>query len=225
MNINQLNKILILSALAFFMNCEAKPEKETYGFTNDDFNVALLGVLSNVNMIDNGDGTITDTSFRLTWQKCSYGQVFRSAQNDCQGATVGSVLNPQDPYRYGAKVVSYCDSRTHACNRVAPPQILISVSEIAIAGTSEAFNACNALGNGYRVPNAYELERLTATGRNGVLARFPNTVEGLYWSSLSEVTDIPGETALAVSFDRQTFGEEKKIIKTDRNYVRCVKSY
>ncbi len=217
--------ILLISVIGFLLNCEAKPDKETFGFTNDDFSVALLGVLSNANMVDNSDGTITDTNFRLMWQKCSFGQVYRRTQNDCQGAVTGSVLNPQDPYRYGAKTVAFCDSRTHACNRVAPPQTLIASSEIAIVGTSEAFNACNALGNGYRVPNPAELQRLTATGRNGVLARFPSTVEGDYWSNLSEVTDFPGETAITISFDRQTFGDEKKTVKTDRNYLRCVRSY
>lgn len=223
---NKYYKLILLLALAAFLgNCEAKPEKETFGFTNDDYNVALLGVVSNVNMIDNLDGTITDLNVRLIWQKCSYGQVYRSANNDCQGAISGSVLNPQDPYRYGARTVAFCDSRTHACNRVAPPQTLIATSEIGIVGTSEAYKACDSLGNGFRVPNPYELQRLTVTGRNAVLARFPNTVEGEYWSNLSEVTDLPGETAITISFDRQTFGEEKKTVKTDRNYLRCVKNY
>ncbi len=221
--------ILLLAFGAIFWNCEAKPEKETFGFTNDDYNVALLGVISNVNMIDNTNGTITDTNLRLIWQKCSFGQVYRSATNDCQGAVTGSVLNPQDPYRYGAKTVAFCDSRTHACNRIAAPQTLIAISEIAIVGSSEAYNACNSLvidsSGGYRVPNPYELQRLTATGRNAVLARFPNTVEGEYWSNLSEVTDFPGETAISISFDRQSFGEERKTVKTTRNYLRCVKSY
>lgn len=222
---NIYNPIILISLTLFLFNCEAKPVEEKFGFTADEFNVALLGVVSNVNMVDNGDGTVNDVNLRLQWQKCSFGQVFRVAQNDCQGASAGSVLNPQDPYRYGARTVAYCDSRTHACNRVAPPQILIPVSEIAISGSSEAYNACNSLGNGYRVPSPYELQRLTVTGRNAVLARFPNTVEGDYWSVLSEVTDFPGETAITISFDRQSFGVEKKTIKTDRNYLRCVRNY
>lgn len=224
MKMNQYYLFLILFTMALLVNCEAKPVEEKFGFTADEYNTVLLGVLSNAGMTDNGS-TVLDPAARLEWQKCSFGQVYRAAQNDCQGAISGSVLNPQDPFRYGARLVAFCDSRTHACNKVAPPQTLVAVSEIAIVGSSELFNACNVLGGGYRVPNPYELQRLTVTGRNAVLARFPSTVEGEYWSSWSEVTDLPGETAVAISFDRQSFGEEKKVVKTERNFARCVRSY
>ncbi|MDZ4725387.1 MAG: DUF1566 domain-containing protein [Leptospira sp.] len=222
---NRYNILLILFTAALFLNCEAKPVEEKFGLTADEFDIALLGIVSNTGMVDTGFGTIIDNGAKLEWQKCSYGQVYRGSTNDCQGALGGSVLNPLDPYKYGAKQVAYCDSRTHACNKVAPPQTLVSISEIAIVGSSELFAACASYGSGYRVPNPYELQRLTVGGRNALLARFPHTVEADYWSSWSELTDYEGTTAISISFDRESFGEERKGIKTDRNYVRCVKNY
>lgn len=216
--------ILSLLALTFFMNCEAKTPVDKFGLTPDEYSVALLGVISNIGMVDNGAGSVLDTTIRLEWRKCSVGQVFRAASNDCQGRTQGSALTPLDQFRYGAGQFAYCTSRTHACNRVGIPQVLVGASEVGIAGTSELFSACN-LGDNWRVATSLELLRLTATGRNAVLARFPSTVEGTYWSGWSEETDLPGETAKAVSFDRESFGEEKKLIKTDRNYARCVRNY
>ncbi|GBF50220.1 hypothetical protein LPTSP4_17440 [Leptospira ryugenii] len=217
--------VSILLPLLLLLNCEAKPVEDNFGLSPEDFNVLLLGLASNVQLRDTGTGTIIDTAAGLEWRKCSVGQVFRQANNDCLGAPAGSALNPQDPFKYGARQLAFCDSRTHACNRVAAPQTLVATSEIAIQGTSELYAACASLGSGYRVPNPFELQRLTAGGRNLLLVNFPSTVEGDYWSGWSEVTDFEGTTAIAVSFDRESFGQEKRIVKTDRNYVRCVKNY
>lgn len=222
---SKLTYILIGLTLSFFINCEAKPVEDTFGFSPEDQNVIVAGVLTNSILRSNPDGTVLDPAFGLTWQKCSVGQVFRSTQNDCQGATAGSVLNPLDPNRYGARELAFCNSKTHACNQVTPlPQVLIPVSQIAISGVSEAYQACADLGSTWRVPTLAELKRLTEVGRTALLSNFPQTPEGDYWSSWSNEQDLPGETAYAISFDRQSFGVEKKIPKTERNYVRCVRS-
>ncbi|WP_411824764.1 surface adhesin Lsa25 [Leptospira sp. 'Mane'] len=219
-------QIIILSLLlsAFILNCEAKPEKDFYGISEEETNLLVAGFLANQSLTDTRTGTIRDPAAGLEWQKCSVGQVYRQAQNDCQGAAAGTVLNPQDPYRYGARQLAYCDSKTHACNRVTVPQVLLAVSEIAISGSSEAYLACSALGTSWRVPTPIELKRLTETGRISVLNYFPQTQEAEYWSSWSNEQDIPGETAISISFDRQSFGQQKNTVKTDRNYVRCVKN-
>lgn len=214
---------LILSII--ILDCEAKPVEDTLGFSPEDTNVLLAGVLTNSALRPNSDGTVLDPAFGLIWQKCSVGQVYRPTQNDCQGATAGSVLNPLDPNRYGARELPFCDTKTHACNQVTPlPQVLIPSSQIVIAGVSEAFQACAILGTGWRVPGLPELKRMSEVGRFALLSNFPQTPEGDYWSSWSNEQDLPGETAYAVSFDRQSFGVEKRIPKTERNYVRCVRN-
>ncbi|BDA80069.1 hypothetical protein LPTSP3_g29990 [Leptospira kobayashii] len=216
--------IMALSLVAFFVNCEAKPEKDFYGVSEEETNLLIAGFLANQSLVDTRTGTIRDPAAGLEWQKCSVGQVYRQTQNDCQGAAAGTVLNPQDPYRYGARQLAFCDSKTHACNRVTVPQVLLAASEITISGISEAYQACAALGTTWRVPTPIELKRLTETGRISVLNYFPSTLEAEYWSSWSNEQDIPGETARSISFDRSTFGDEKNTVKTDRNYVRCVKN-
>ncbi|TGN19427.1 surface adhesin Lsa25 [Leptospira idonii] len=216
---------LVLAAFSFFWNCEAKPVEDTFGLSPEETNVLIAGLIANRgSLVDNYNGTVTDSVAGLQWQKCSSGQVYRLAQNDCLGASAGTVLNPHDPYRYGANQVAYCDSKTHACNTLAYPQTVTNASQVGISGSSELFAACSQLGSNWRVPNLIELQRLTVTGRSAVLLYFPSTVEGEYWSSWANETDIPGETAYSVSFDRQSFGTEKRTIKTDRNYVRCIRN-
>ncbi len=37
-------------------------------------------------LVDNGDGTITDTTTGLMWQKCSMGQTYNASTNECDGS-------------------------------------------------------------------------------------------------------------------------------------------
>ncbi len=77
----------------FFFNCEMKPVDDFYGFSADEANVLVAGLLSNQSLRDNRDGTVTDTVTNLDWDKCSFGQGYRAEQNDCLGAVgSGSVL-------------------------------------------------------------------------------------------------------------------------------------
>jgi len=218
------SKVLLLVALlSFFWNCEAKPVQDNFGFSPEETNVLLTGLLTNSTLRNNRDGTTTDPVTGLIWRTCAVGQVYRSTENDCQGDTSGSTLNPLDSLRYGARELAFCDSKTHACNRLDLPQFLVHQSVIAIGGVSQAFQACAGLGSPWRVASPLELKRLTETGRNSILANFPQTPEGDFWSGWSNEQDLVGETAYTISFDRQSFGVERRIAKTERNYVRCVR--
>jgi hypothetical protein len=202
-----------------------KPVDDFYGFSADEANVLIAGLLANQSLVDNRNGTISDTVTGLDWDKCTVGQVYRAEQNDCLGAAgTGTALNPSDLIGAGASAKAFCDSRTHACNSLDFPQLLQGISTIAIAGTSELFGACAEKGGNWRVPNPLELKRLTVPGRAATLVFFPSTQEDEYWTSWSNSNDLPGETAISVSFDRESYGVERNTVKTQRNYVRCVRN-
>ncbi|TGL44735.1 surface adhesin Lsa25 [Leptospira perdikensis] len=216
-----------LLVLSFFMNCEMKPVEDIYGLSPEETNQLVAGILANQGLRDNGNGTVTDTVSNLIWQKCTHGQVYRAGFNDCLGAPQGSIFNPYDSARAGAVQVAYCDSKTHACNSIAFPQVLQGFSSIAIAGVSELYGACqnnHFLGATWRVPTVIEYQRLVVPGRAATLQFFPSTQEDDYWTAWSNNEDLPGETAHAISFDRQSYGVQKFIVKTQRNFVRCVRT-
>ncbi len=135
--------------------------------------------------VDNGDGTVTNTTLALVWKKCSQGQ-----NNDasCSGQ---------------AKKYQYCTENTNDCDN---DKVLTS---------GPAYNACDELNkNGgfagrttWRVPTKEELKTLVycSQGPNAPLddfkdcndgynkptidtALFPHSVAGDYWSSSTSVS-------------------------------------
>ncbi|TGL24561.1 DUF1566 domain-containing protein [Leptospira yanagawae] len=221
-----LHSCFALLALSFFINCEMKPVENVYGLSPEETNQLIAGLIANQSLRDNGNGTISDPVANLVWQKCTHGQVFRAGFNDCLGAPQGSLFNPNDVNRAGAIQVAFCDSKTHACNSISYPQVIQGTSSISIAGSSELFAACqnsNFLGTTWRVPTPLEYQRLVIPGRAATLQYFPSTQEEDYWTAWSNQDDLPGETAFAISFDRQSYGVERSVVKTQRNYVRCVR--
>ncbi|MCZ8239722.1 MAG: DUF1566 domain-containing protein [Leptospiraceae bacterium] len=233
-----MKKITLLIFSILILNCQEQPVKTIFpGLSDEELNVLLSGLLLNQGYNDNRDGTITDNSFNLVWQKCTQGQVYRSGSNDCEGIQRPSVTNPfftqgADTINWGARQLAYCSNATNACNQLSIPQTLQGDSSIIVTGISEAFQSCNSLNppnsnsaTAWRVPNPLELERLTLGGRNALIAvHFPNTIEDYYWSSWSNPEDLIGQTATAVIFERKRFGEKELRIKTDRYYVRCVRN-
>lgn len=222
----KLHYCFALLTLSLFINCEMKPVEDVFGLSPEETNQLLAGLIANQSLRDNGNGTITDTITNLIWQKCTHGQVYRSGFNDCLGAPQGSIFNPNDVNRAGALPVAFCDSRTHACNSIGFPQVIQGFSSIGILGTSELYAACensNFLGAKWRVPNPLEFQRLVVPGRAATLQFFPSTQEEDYWTAWSNQDDLPGETAFAISFDRQSYGVQRSVVKTQRNYVRCVR--
>ncbi|TGL64987.1 surface adhesin Lsa25 [Leptospira jelokensis] len=221
-----LHSCFALLALSFFINCEMKPVEDVYGLSPEETNQLIAGLIANQSLRDNGNGTISDPVANLVWQKCTHGQVYRAGFNDCLGAPQGSLFNPNDVNRAGAIQVAFCDSQTHACNSISYPQVIQGTSSISIAGSSELFAACqnsNYLGATWRVPTPLEYQRLVIPGRAATLQYFPSTQEEDYWTAWSNQDDLPGETAFAISFDRQSYGVERSVVKTQRNYVRCVR--
>ncbi len=230
--------ILLIFLVSLLINCQEKPVRSVFpGLSDEDSSVLLTGLILNQGYTDNRDGTVTDNGFNLIWRKCTQGQVYRSANNDCEGIQRPSTTNPfftqgADTNNWGAQLLSYCSNATNACNQLFVPQVLQAESSIAVGGISEAFRSCDALNgadagqtNRWRVPNPLELERLTLGGRNALIAvHFPNTIEDYYWSSWSNPEDLLGQSATAVIFERKRFGEKELRTKTDRYYVRCVRN-
>ncbi|MBI5559433.1 MAG: DUF1566 domain-containing protein [Deltaproteobacteria bacterium] len=57
-----------------------------YLYKSDSYHVrAVRGGQSQAAYTDNNDGTVTDTSTGLMWQKCSMGQIWNGATNGCDG--------------------------------------------------------------------------------------------------------------------------------------------
>ncbi|EMK23919.1 surface adhesin Lsa25 [Leptospira kirschneri] len=219
--------ILIFYILfSFFVNCEEKPDDTTLGFINEDEKVLLAGMLFfNPYSVDTTSGTITDTTSRLMWKICTQGQALRVGQNgqyDCEGINDASTIIG----RYGASLFQYCSLNLSDCNTISIPQVLVGQTS-GFSGTSEAYNTCSqdrTAGHfDWRLPTLPELKALTASGSlNSFLLKFPNTVEDHYWTSWAKEGTV--DTAHTISFEASHFGEEMAFAKTNRNFVRCVRS-
>ncbi|EPG74614.1 PF07603 family protein [Leptospira fainei serovar Hurstbridge str. BUT 6] len=211
-------------SISFFAvaNCEQKKDKETQGFLNEDANVLLAGALFFSTYRSNGDGTITDSSIGLTWKICSQGQTYvaTSGGYSCEG---GGLINNG----WGAVQLQYCNQNNGACNAVSLPEALVPVSQIGVAGSSEAYTSCSGDRTGgysnWRVASYTELKLLSSSSRAEMLLKFPDTIEDLYWSAWANEQDPSNRTARAVSFARDKFGTDDAQNKTNRYYVRCVR--
>lgn len=233
-NLIKIKTLLVVASLIVFTNCQAEKEKDFFGFGEEDLGLLLTGLVTNRNFVDTADGEILDSQNGIIYKKCSVGQVHRSEGNDCRGAQSGSLFTPNDNIRWGATQLAYCNSNTWACNSrdfpfPAVANAPIDLGSNSIQGVSQAFNACNSLNDsngfpGWRLPTPVELTRLTLGGRNAMLTIFPDTQEEWYWTAWGRADDLDGVTALAISFERSNFGEEKAFQKTGRKYVRCVRS-
>lgn len=193
--------------------------------------------------VDNNDGTIklmgdagtfggqTYTAQTLTWMKCSHGQVWNSATNDCTGTGSGPT--------YGAVLAPYCSIADESCNDVG-------TKLLNGTGTSAAWSACESLNtanagagtNGktdWRVPTKNELKLLIACTNTTIISNdsgsctggspnpsvnsfFPNTVNNAYWSALTYV----GNTNLAWYVQFNTGASVSYNAKSNGFYIRCV---
>lgn len=211
------------------IHCQAEKEKDFFGFGDEEASIILTGLILNRGFVDTKDGNIIDQVNRVVYQKCVAGQVYRLEQNDCRGIQRGSLYTPNDVILWGATQFAYCNLDSWNCNSRTFPFQLVGNAGLVFPGKSEAFNYCNSLNDpntgapGWRVATPIELVRLTKGGRNAMLQLFPDTPEDWFWSSWSRADDIEGQTAIAVSFNRSNFGEEKAFAKTNRNYVRCTR--
>ncbi|HMV80425.1 MAG TPA: DUF1566 domain-containing protein [Leptospiraceae bacterium] len=233
---NILMKFLFTAAVLTLVQCEYKPKKSTYGLREEDKAQIILGAINTVGIELTSYGTVKDPKTRLEWKRCSQGQTFRSATNDCQG-TAGTVYNPLGNYNvnipsveggtYGAFALNYCNYSSNDCNVPSIPQVLRK--DPTNKAVSQAFSFCDADTTGgltgWRVPGEPELTFLASLGRNSVNSVFPNTPEDSYWTSYSDFTDLYGRTAKSVSFKNVDYGTVTSVAKETKLYVRCVRSY
>jgi len=170
---------------------------------------------------DNANGTITDKNTRLTWMKCSSGQVWNSALNTCAGTGGGTT--------YGAKSYNYCDATTTGAKVYSACAIPDAVNPVATSGPVYAACAGEATaGGGWRVPTKQELAVLTTTtDRKTFLFAFPQTPDDKYFWTISSVQksdDTDGVKAWGVHFSANNFGTTEKLHKSDTvAYLRCVR--
>lgn len=159
----------------------------------------------------------------LVWSKCSHGQVYNPANNDCTGT--GNVGN-----NYGAQTAQYCSSDDESCNDVV-------TKELNGTGASTLWDACNGLtlgGRTWRVPTINELKLLIhctdeSMPINGHFCEpdnvtspsinilFPNTISTFYWSATSETSYL--YYAWFVDFFE---GNVNTGLKWGDTFVRCI---
>ncbi|MCB1160182.1 MAG: DUF1566 domain-containing protein, partial [Leptospiraceae bacterium] len=157
------------------------------------------------NFTDNLDGTITDNNTGLMWMKCSQGQGWLQAQNDCQGK--GSST---DNYGADLKRLQFCPSNNSACDNGA------------ILTSGALFDECNNLTfagkTNWRVPTIQELESIIDKSISPFINNlFLDTVASYYWRSTTCAPSTTG--AWYVFFSDGVVGGS---VKTGNYYVRCV---
>jgi hypothetical protein len=181
---------------------------------------AMGDVSTNIyGLLDNKDGTIRDTHTNLVWMKCSQGQVWNPANNDCTLA--GNAGN-----NYGIASYQYCPTADSSCDNGI------------VLTSGPAYNTCNDLSfdgkTDWRVPVYTELTNLVYCGYGPVAplyigtqcntgsayptiaqSIFPNTMSNYYWSSTPYTTT----NAWSVYFNT---GRAYENNKADNYYVRCV---
>lgn len=216
----------ILVLVNFLWNCEAKPKRYTEYFPEEEQSTLLAGLIYRQGLEVTNYGTVRDPATRLEWKRCSQGQGFRLAENDCRGVVAGTLYSPLDSGKFGAEKFTFCNYPTHDCNEKNFPFALINQNSGVV---SEAFNTCANDRTGdftdWRVPTRPELKTFTAFGKNALYDIFSSTVQDYYWSSWSNENDPFGKTAYAISFAQDKWGEEKLAPKDYRYYVRCVRNY
>ena len=224
----KINLLLLLLFIFSFVHCEGKPEKSFYGIPNDDKDKFVAGLILNSGSRSTSVGTVVDSTTGLEWKKCSQGQTFRSANNDCQGnpnsagpATLTSIGN------YGAGKYSFCNLEGNYCNVTSLPQELNLAEQQRNKASSAAFFTCITDRTGgftnWRLPTSIELKALTTTGQTAMTINFPNSPEDSFWTAWGNENDQTGKTARAINMTRNKFGEEEFINKTTNNSVRCVR--
>lgn len=206
----------LIPILIVFLNiiaCEEKPVRDYYGFSADEKNVLIAGLMNNTTYSSTSYGTVLDSSLNVEFKRCTQGQIYNSTSNNCT-----NINNEPDK-------LTFCNVANNFCNTTAIPFTLTDPGSLTI---SEAYNSCknDTTGNysNWRVANLVELAKLAAGGRNSMFIWFPGTLEENYWSANGNENDTSGLTAKAVSFSRSEFGNINLISKDTRLYVRCVRN-
>ena len=135
------------------------------------------------------------------YKKCLQGQVYRQAENDCQGT--GSESD-----NYGAVQLQYCDKADNSCNG-GKDYVTLNGS-----GSSEAYDSCNSdtlLNRKWKVSNSFG-EIFDSPYKNTIYSHI--VYKGLkIWSSYS------GASKVAKYVEPQIYSDYAN--KTNRLYVLC----
>lgn len=130
---------LLLSCTPPWVEENDKKANQNYVF------IALFMGLSeqrNYSLTDNNDGTLAFSVKNgfggllrsYTIKKCLQGQVYRSAQNDCQGA--GTSANG-----WNASLLNYCGTNDDGCNPTG--QFVPNVKSYVYGANSQIYTSCN----------------------------------------------------------------------------------
>ena len=210
-------KITALLILAAFLLSSGACKKKD----DDNTDAATMSWIANLTVglgfTDLGNGLIQDINTNLVWMKCSYGQVWNAAFNDCAG--IGGFTT------YGAKSLAFCEAvLDHSITECTTED---AVNPIAISGP--AFNACayeTTGGLAWRLPtreemNAFATVIATKTMLDYVFPQTPD--DKFFWTSTAKAESEDGEESYGVSFAAQTFGQTDLFHKANANlYVRCI---
>lgn len=228
--------ILITAILSFlFVGCEQKPTKYPYGIPEEEFEQIVYGIINTNNSTSRSSGTVRFPTTGLEWKRCVQGQVFRSSTEDCKGNSTPTAFTPVD-LTYGASFHAYCNTASNDCN--GNPPSLIPILQNTNTSTSQnvtAYATCaadttdlsptDATVSAWRVPTIIELQALASLGKLSTFKSLPDAPDEKYWSASSEINDLTGETAKAVSFEPGTYGTEYRIKKDTKLYIRCVRNF
>lgn len=191
---------MLAFSVLFALSCK-KDEEE-------DLDMTALLVLATFR--DNLNGTVTAPT-GLIVAKCSYGQVWNGALNNCAGTGSESA--------YGAQSMAYC-SVANSCHDTST----------LYATSGPAFTACSSYSvssvTGWRLPTVAELQGLTTSlNRTSLLVLFPQTPDDKdAWSRETNSSKTDYSESYGVSFAQSTFGQKTSYNKVSAPlYVRCVK--
>jgi hypothetical protein len=220
-------KIFTLFSLGLLLGCEAKPERYTEFFPEEEQATILLGLIARQGLQLTNYGTAIDPSKGIEWKRCSQGQGFRLEENDCRGVVNGTLFTPVDSGTFGAHRLTFCSFPSMDCNEKVLP-FALNQPEPGAPYTSEAYLSCASDRTGgfsnWRLPTTPELKAFSSGGKNALYDIFSSTVQDKYWTSWSNEKDPWGKTAYVISFAQDTWGEEDVSPKDFRHYVRCVRN-
>ncbi|MBX7059594.1 MAG: DUF1566 domain-containing protein [Leptospirales bacterium] len=193
--------VLVVAAAA---SCKSEEDEDWLGL-----------LLSSSGVTDNYNGTVNQVigTGTFSWMKCTQGQAWNAALNNCAGTGSGTV--------YGATSLAFCTVITGGASYCTTNE--------GVANSGPAYDSCSNLvfagQSDWRLPTQGELASLAAfSSRSALLYTFPQTPDDKYfWTGSANTTDTDGTSAWSISFAENTFGDQLAAEKDTPRYVRCIR--